>query len=89
MQQSPNNKRPRRAVPKSAEEHDDHEIERRTQRPDLISTERNVKVIAQKSGKRNVPAPPEIGEADRGIGKPEIVFQMKSKAKAAPIAQME
>src|SRR5262249_18950722 len=34
----------------------------------------------QESGERDVPAPPEIREADRGIGEAEIILQMKSKA---------
>ena len=49
-------------------------------RRDAIAAERNVKVIAQESGKRDVPASPEIREADRGVGKPEIILEMKAEA---------
>ena len=74
VQQSPNHKRPGRAMPKAAQEHDNDKIERGTIRTDLISAERNVKVIAQEGGKRDVPAPPKIREADGGVGKTEIVL---------------
>ena len=66
-------------MPKSAQEHDDDQVERGTKRPDLIAAERNVKVIAQKGGQRNMPASPEIRKADCGVGKTEIVFQMKTE----------
>ena len=51
VQQSPDDEGPGRAVPEAAEKHDDHEIERRAKRGDLIAAEGNVKVIAQKRGK--------------------------------------
>ena len=79
MQQAPNDKRPGRAVPETSKKHHDHEIQRHPKRRDLIAAERNVKVIAQERGQRNVPAPPEIGETDRSVGKTEIVFQMKAE----------
>src|SRR5437899_9697254 len=41
VQQTPHDKRPGRAVPETAEEHDDHEIQRHPKRRDLIATERN------------------------------------------------
>ena len=54
-------------MPQSTQEHDDNKIERGTEGCDLIATERNVKVIAKKSGKGNMPSPPEIGKADRRV----------------------
>ena len=80
MQQTPNNKSPGGTVPKTTEEHDDDKIKRRTERSDLIATERNVKVIAKKSGKRNVPPPPKIREADRGIRKAKVVLEMEAES---------
>src|SRR5947209_18976905 len=62
VQQAPNHKCPGSAVPKSTEKHDDDKIQGHSNWPDLIAAERNVEVIAQKSGKRNVPAPPKIRE---------------------------
>src|SRR6266487_2683299 len=83
VKQTPNNKGPGGAVPKAPEKHDDHQIDGGAHRADLVAAERNVKVIAQERGKRDVPAPPEIGEANRGIWKTEIVLQMKSQAEGS------
>ena len=82
VEQTPNHKSPGRAMPETAEEHDDDEIERGADGPDLIATERNVKVVAQESGKRNVPASPEIGEPDGGVGKTEIILEMKAETQS-------
>src|SRR6266404_1870269 len=79
VQQTPDNKCPRGAMPQAAEKHDNHKICGSTKWSDLIAPERNVKVIAQKRGKRNVPAPPEIGETNRGVRKTKIVLEMKPK----------
>src|SRR5205823_8487768 len=79
VQQSPDDKSPGRAVPETTKKHDDHEIQRHPKRRDLIAAERNVKIIAQKRGKRNVPASPEIGETNRGVGKTKIVLEMKAE----------
>ncbi len=51
-------------------------------RTDLIAAERNVKVIAQECGKRDVPASPEIGKPNGRVRKTEIILQMKAKAKS-------
>ena len=68
-------------MPETAEEHDDDEIDRGARPADPVAAERNVEVVAQESGKRNVPAPPEIREADGRVGKAEIVLQMEAEAK--------
>ena len=67
-------------MPETAEEHDDDEIDRGPRPSNPVAAERNVKVIAQEGGKRNVPASPEIGKADGGVRKTEIIFQMKAEA---------
>src|ERR1700687_5403788 len=84
MQQTPDDKSPGGTVPKSAQKHDNDEIQRGAKWPDLIAAERNVKVIAQESGKRNVPAPPKIREPDRGVGKSKVVLQMEAESQSRP-----
>src|ERR1700719_5102137 len=49
VQQTPDNKCPGRAVPETTEKHDDDQVERRAKWADLISAQRNVKVVAQES----------------------------------------
>src|SRR6266404_4590352 len=82
VKQTPNHKSPGRAVPEPAEEHDDNQIDRGANRADLIAAERNVKVISQECGKRDVPATPEVGKANGRVGKTEIVLEMKTEAKS-------
>src|ERR1700704_2836896 len=67
-------------MPETAQEHDDDKIDRGPRPSDSITAERKVEVIARESGKRNVPASPEIGEADGRVGKSEIIFQMEAEA---------
>src|ERR1700756_1858430 len=55
MKQTPYYKSPGRAVPEAAEKHDDHQICPGADGTDLIAAERNIKVIAQECGKRDMP----------------------------------
>src|SRR2546423_205686 len=80
MQQAPDDKRPGRAMPKTTEKHYDDQIACGTVWAHLIASERNVKVVAQERGKRDMPASPKVGEPNGRVGKPEIILQMKSKA---------
>src|SRR5881394_2190056 len=66
-------------MPETAQEHNDDEIDRGSRPSHPVAAEGNVKVIAQKRGKRNVPASPEIGETNRGVGKTKIVLEMKAE----------
>src|SRR5438067_1872261 len=72
-------KGPCRTVPEAAEKHDDDQICPGTNGTDLVPAERNIEVIAQECGKRDMPAPPEIGKPNGGVRKTEIIFQMKTK----------
>ena len=80
MKQAPNYERPGRAVPETTEKHDYDKIRRGANRADLIAAERNIKVVAQKCGKRDVPASPEIGKTDGRVRKTKIILEMKAKA---------
>src|SRR5438046_7924130 len=51
VEQAPNDERPGCAVPETTEKHYYQEIRRGADRTDLIATERNVKVVAQKCRK--------------------------------------
>src|SRR5205814_786577 len=79
VKQTPYYKGPGRAVPEAAEKHDDDQICPGTNGTDLVPPERNIEVIAQECGKRDMPAPPEIGKPNGGVRKTEIIFQMKTK----------
>src|SRR4051794_5564549 len=80
MKQAPDDKRPGRAVPEAANEHHDHEVDHSARRTKPVSAQRNVEVIAQESGERDVPPPPKIGEPDGRVGKAEVVLEVKPEA---------
>src|SRR5712672_3474722 len=69
-------------MPEAAQEHDNHKIDRGPRPSNPVTAEWNVKIVAQECGKRNVPAPPEIGKANGGVGKTEIILEMKTKAQS-------
>src|SRR5262249_5535713 len=63
---APGDERPIGAVPESAGEHREHQIDARTRGTLPVSAEGNVEVVAQPGRQRNVPATPEILDA-RGL----------------------
>src|SRR5436309_2137477 len=67
-------------MPETTEKHHYDQIRRGADRTDLIASERNIKVVAQECGKRDVPASPEIGKPNGRVRKTEIILQMKAKA---------
>ena len=67
-------------MPETAQEHNDDEIDRGSRPSHPVAAERNVKVIAQKGGKRNVPASPKIGKANGRVWETEVILQMESEA---------
>ena len=75
------NSRGVKLMPEPAKEHNDNKVDGSACPSNPIASEWNIKVVAQKSRKRNVPAPPEIRKANRRVGKAEIVFKMKTKTK--------
>src|SRR3954468_25085392 len=76
VQTAPDHKRPRAAVPESAEQHRDHDVAIHEPRRPAISAERNVEIITEPGRKADVPAMPEIGNVPGEIGKPEIDRQL-------------
>ena len=60
---APDQEIPTGAVPQSAEQHRQHEIAVGGKAAMAAAAERDIQVIAQPAGKRNMPAPPEIGDA--------------------------
>ena len=69
-------------MPETSQEHNDDEIDRGPRPSNPVTAEWNVKVIAQEGGKRNVPAPPEIGKANGRVRKTEIILEMKAEAES-------
>ena len=71
-------------MPKSADKHCDSEVRVRAGKAVLVAAYRNVKIFAQPRGKRDVPAPPEIGDRLREIRRIKIFRENESEHQAEP-----
>ena len=60
MQGAPQHKCPRRAVPEAAQQEGDEQVAQGPSRAPAVATQRNVQIIAEPAGQRDVPAPPEV-----------------------------
>src|SRR5256885_16657959 len=72
MESAPDHEIPRRAVPQSAKQHRESQVDVGSPRALAISAERHGQVFAQPRGKGNVPAPPEVSDRLRWLGRIEI-----------------
>ncbi len=69
---APEHEGPGGAVPEAAEEHGDEDVDRDPPLAPAVATERNVEIVAQPERERDVPAPPEVLEVERGVRPPEV-----------------
>src|ERR1700730_17615106 len=69
-------------MPKTSEDNDDDQVDRGPRPSNPVAAEWNIKVIAQKGGKRDMPAPPEIGEAKRSVRQTKIILEMKAETES-------
>jgi hypothetical protein len=67
-------------VPEAADEHGGHQGEVGAYVSVAIAAEGNVDIVAEPGGESDVPAAPEVGEADGRVGKAEIVRESKPQA---------
>lgn len=76
---SPDDKGPGGSVPDAADEEGDHDVAVFADARASASAKRNVNVIAQPGAQRDMPAPPEAGNALCKIRCPEIGIQLQTK----------
>src|SRR5713101_7597745 len=84
MQPAPHHETPRGAMPQSANEHRQHEVDVGSCLAAPIPPQRDVEIIAEPGGKGEVPAAPEIGKANGGIRQMKVIFQDKSQTQRCP-----
>ena len=70
--EAPDDERPFRAVPQPAQQEDDHQIEIRPVRAGSASAERDIEIVPEPGGQRDVPAAPEFGDRLGDVGIVEI-----------------
>src|SRR5206468_10996342 len=76
---APANEIPARPIPQAAPRHRQHEIAIRRRRAAAVPAQGNVKLIAQPTGERDVPAAPELADARSQIRPPKVHRKMKSE----------
>src|SRR5262249_24904331 len=81
---SPDDKMPGGAVPEAAQRHGDEEVQTRAPRARAAATQRNIAVIAESSGQRDVPAPPELGDAGGEIRHVKVLSQLVAERVCQP-----
>ena len=79
VQTAPEDERPARAVPQPAEQHRDDQVQVASRRPLAVAAERDVEVVAQKARQRHVPAPPELDDVLRLVGRVEVERQLHAE----------
>src|SRR5580704_17205253 len=76
---SPYHKGPARAVPQAAEQEHRDEVEVVARGRNAVAAERNIDVVAEPGGERDVPAPPEIADGLGSVGKLEIFDKLEAE----------
>src|SRR5216684_1236620 len=84
MDGTPNDECPVCAVPKSAQEHDHSKVQVGAARSFLVAAERDVEVVAEPGGKRNVPAAPKVCDAFGEIGAGEVFRNFEAEHATEP-----
>ena len=79
MPQSPEDKRPACAVPQAGCEKYEKPVEPRPRLPLSVAAERNIQVVAEPAGQRNVPAAPELLDGGRSVRIIEVFAEMEAE----------
>ena len=82
MIKAPAHERPVRTMPNATHEHHEEKVEVHATRRYAVATQRNVQVIAEPARERNMPALPEVRNADRAIRAVEVAREMEPEHKA-------
>ena len=77
-----------RAVPQAAKAHGDHEVGVFAQPAFAVAAQGNVEVVAQPQGKGDVPAAPEIAQAQGDIGQVEVVRDIEAHEQGHALGQI-
>src|SRR5262245_43787734 len=84
VQPAPDDKQPAGAVPQAADQHHQQKIQVSPETAAAVAAERDVQVVAQEARQRDVPAPPELNDASRLVGRIEIDRQLDAEQARQP-----
>ena len=79
---APAHKRPVRAMPNATHEHHEEKVEVHATRRHAVTAQRDVQVIAEPAREGNVPALPEVRNANRAVRAVEVAREMEPEHKA-------
>src|SRR5438046_10722281 len=82
MQSAPEHEAPAGPMPKSAQQHGQHQVQVGPPGPFPIAAERNVQIVLEELRERDVPAMPEVLNGLRQVRQVEIVRPAKTEAEA-------
>jgi hypothetical protein len=77
VQRAPDDVNPVGAMPQPAQQHRNHQVEVRAEFSFFIAAQRDVEVVAQPGGQRNMPPLPEVLDGDGLVRAPEVFGQLK------------
>ncbi len=80
MQAAPEHEAPIRAVPEASEQHGEAKIRVSARDAAAISAQRDIEIVAQPGGERDVPALPEVGESRRCVRVAKVIRQGEAEA---------
>ena len=82
VESAPENEVPFRTVPETTDDHDNRQIEVGSAFAFAISAERDVEVVAQDGGERDVPAAPKFGDALGAVRRIKISWEFETEHSA-------
>ena len=84
MQGAPQDETDRRPVPQSAQEHRDHQVRVGTETALSVAAQRDVEIILQPRGERDVPPAPKLGNRGRLVGRVEVDVEPEAQEERQP-----
>ena len=82
MPQAPEYERPARSVPQAGCQKHEQFVRHRAQYPLAVAAQRDIEIIAEPCGQRNVPPPPEVRDAVGTVGIAEVFRQPDTEQQA-------
>ena len=76
MEGAPEDEGPVGTVPQTAEQEDDHDVERPTANAHTTAAKGDIEIVAEPAGERDVPAVPELADATAEVGGAEVVHEV-------------
>ena len=81
---APDDERPAGAVPEPADQHRQHQVAVRDDRPLAVASKWDVEVVTEPARQRHVPAAPEVLERHGGVRRVEVLWELEPEQEREP-----